>query len=340
MLVDEKKNSRIGSFDVSRILFVLMVCYIHSVNTYSSIALTFMRVAVPGFFVITGYFLVDSLRKNKLKGQLFKTLQLFFTGWFLYLIWEGAKAVHRGTVLEYGITQFHPKALFELFFLCHPQVGGHLWFLLAQFWGLLLIGILYEKHCMQILYPWMILGWLALLIFGKYSVLFFHTDITMFYTQNAICVAVPFMAMGMCLRKNRKILMQAVSVQKNIIYLCLSYFFALAERACLLHFQIMGSRDFYIGTIFFVWWLFVLAIRFPNISRLQSIAMIGRNYTAGMYIIHIWVLDIVEKVTNNIFVVYPLNTLICHTKFLIVFLLSLGTVILWKKIQTKTCKIL
>lgn len=142
MLVDEKKNSRIDSFDILRILFVLMVCYIHSVNTYSSIALTFMRVAVPGFFVITGYFLIDSLRKNKLNGQLFKTLRLFFTGWLLYLIWEGAKAVHHGTVLEFG-------------------------------------------------------------------------------------------------------------------------------------------------TIFFVWWLFVLAIRFPSTSRLQFIAMIGQNYMAGMYIIHI-----------------------------------------------------
>lgn len=138
-----------------------------------------------------------------------------------------------------------------------------------------------------------------MLIFGKYSVLFFYTDIAMFYTQNAICVAVPFMAMGMYLRQNRKKLMQTVSVQKNIIYLCPSYFFALAERACLLHY-----------------------------------------YTAGMYIVHIWVLDIVEKVTNSIFIVYPFNMLICHTKFLIVFLLSLGIVILWKKIQAKTCKIL
>ena len=122
-------------------LFKLFLCYlviaIHLAGeTYPHFPL--YRLAVPMFFIISGYFMrTDKDRAEKAAvGFIKRTLHYMIAGFGLYIIFDFIMCYVNGNGVGYYFTTlFYNDFLLEFFILCRPitYTGSQLWFLIALF---------------------------------------------------------------------------------------------------------------------------------------------------------------------------------------------------------------
>ena len=132
------ENKREYSFDILRVVSMIMVIIVHVSNVYSRsfgiignksflISLVFntiSRISVPIFFMISGTLLVDrSFNKKKYFKRIIKYILLIIVWDIIYLIWE---------YLYLGVTYD------KLYMLLFEPYRAHLWFL----YSILLLYIL------------------------------------------------------------------------------------------------------------------------------------------------------------------------------------------------------
>ena len=92
------EQSRADNIDILKALCAFLIVCIHvpfpgKVGAYFT---TLTRVAVPVFFMITGYFYSDTVARHKEKHQIKKILYLLVEANALFFIWNIALNVLRG----------------------------------------------------------------------------------------------------------------------------------------------------------------------------------------------------------------------------------------------------
>jgi hypothetical protein len=181
-------------------------------------------------------------------------------------------------------------------------VGGHLWYLFALFYVLLIVFLFEKKWSRQKLYPLIPVLLLLDLVFGKYSRLLFGVAIPQIVVRNFICVGLPFFLLG-DLIKTRKI---SMNPRKAMALAAVFAFTTLVERFLVGYFHVNAQRDHYISTIFSAVCVFLLAVQFdckPN-KCCNALAYIGEKLSSAIYILHpifITVLSyVVARISQNI----------------------------------------
>lgn len=136
------RSKRNVFLDLFRFLLSFMVICIHLTGeTYSIYPL--YRLAVPAFFMISGYFLYsDSADGLKRKAHAFalRSAKYMIIGTAIYALFEIVSAIESGTSLGWIFTTFFYEGenfFFRFFILNAPvpyyTVGAQLWFLVALF---------------------------------------------------------------------------------------------------------------------------------------------------------------------------------------------------------------
>ena len=255
------------------------------------------RIAVPIFFMITGYFYSDTVARHKEKRQIKKILYLVVEANVLFFIWNIAlDALRRDSIVTYVQELFTGKSILKFLALNESPLAGHLWYLGAILYVLIIVFLMDKFNCRKILYYLTPVLLITDLMLGKYSLLIFHREFPYILVRNFLCVGIPYFCIGNLIREkqcsekwNGKIL------QVLIVAFVIT---SLVERFILVNAGLNATRDHYLSTTFLAVCLFVYTLK-SNWHN-KELAVIGRRYSTWLYIMHPIFITVFSIVTGKL----------------------------------------
>ena len=279
------EQSRADNIDILKALCAFLIVCIHvpfpgKVGAYFT---TLTRVAVPVFFMITGYFYSDTVARHKEKHQIKKIGGLIIEANIIFFIWNITLSILKGdSIVTYVQSIFTGKNMLEFVVLNKSPLAGHLWYLGAILYVLIIAFLVDKFNCREILYYLTSALLIADLVLGKYSLLIFHREFPYILVRNFLCVGIPYFCIGDLIREKRcsekwnKKLLQVLIVIFAIT--------SLAERFILVNAGLNATRDHYISTTFLAICLFVYTLKSDWNNK--GLTVIGRKYSTWLYIVH------------------------------------------------------
>lgn len=275
--------------DYFRLIAAFLVVAIHTsplsgLNETADFVLTRIvaRVAVPFFFMVSGFFLfpeteAGNLRFNRLASFLKKTSFLYAVAILLYLPLN----IYAGTLEEW---KYLPNLLKDIVF---DGTFYHLWYLPAAIMGACITWLLLKKLRLKqafavsmILYIIGLSGDSYYGIFGNmpllkplYQSLFLFSD----YTRNGIFFAPVFFTLGALLARRTK----KISLRACLAGLAVSFSLMLSEGLLLHNFNLQRHDSMYIMLVPCMFFLFrsLLFLEGKNLKCLRNLSML-------IYLIH------------------------------------------------------
>lgn len=290
---------RTDNIDILKAICAFLIVCIHvpfpgSVGAYFT-ALT--RIAVPIFFMITGYFYSDATARHKEKQQITKIFHLSLETNILYFVWNIALGIlRRDNIVTYVQKFFTGKNILKFLVLNDSPLAWHLWYLGAVFYVLVIVLLMDKFNCRRVLYYLTPILLIVDLVFGKYSLLIFHREFPYILVGNFLCVGIPYFCIGNLLRKKQCAEKWDKEVLRGLIILFAIS--SLVERFALVNAGLNATRDHYISTTFLAISLFVYALK-SNWHN-KRLVVIGRNYSTGLYIVHPIFITVFAIITDKL----------------------------------------
>nr|WP_294530591.1 acyltransferase [uncultured Blautia sp.] len=268
----------------------------------------FFRFAVPVFFMITGFFYSDTIRKGKQKKQILKILKIGILANLFYFAWDLFLVYYRGTGNIPGKIQklLTPEKIRDLFIANESPFRSHLWYLGAILYVLILAAWLVKKekqYWMLLLTPVLLAGDL---IFGKYSLLLWKQEINYIYVRNYLFVGIPYFAIGWSLGIHKERKLRKSRWWKGILPLAGMAVFtwtSLWERRYLESVQANAAREHYLSTTFLTICVFLVFLCWAGFYKRRILsgllAWIGRNCATMIYILHPAVITVMDLYLKN-----------------------------------------
>lgn len=263
-------QGRTDCVDLLKAYCALLIVIIHAPfpGTIGNYITSLTRIAVPIFFMISGYF----YKKDRLILQIKKIAVLFAEANLLFLLWDLLYGQLSGNRLDITF-----KSIMHFLFLNVSPFSGHLWYLGAILYVLIFMwGIEQTKFKKVIFYvtPVLLLGDLIL---GKYSLLLLGKEIPFIIVRNFLFVGIPYFAIG--------ILMNEKKFRIGVWGIPVFTITTLVERFILVSLNANAVRDHYISTTFLAIAVFSFVLEYKG-AVWQVAAKIGREYSTWVYIIH------------------------------------------------------
>lgn len=332
-MINEVHNSeaRKSNIDILRAICAFLIVCIHAPfpGETGAYFVTISRIAVPIFFMITGYFYVDIKEQHKEKNQIIKIIVLNLKSNLIFFIWDIAfHLLGKKSLIDFVQSLFSWKNLFKLFVFNESPLASHLWYLGAILYVLLIILFVDRINCRKILYAFVPILIIIDLLLGKYSLMIFHREFPFILVRNFLCVGIPFFCIGNLIREKR----WNISRQRNIIMLVIFTLTGMLERFMLVNLELNATRDQYISTTFLsvYFFIFVLKSNWTN----TTLAVIGRKYSTGIYILHPIFITILSVITNRLEQIKSIYDFVAP---IIVYFLTLIFLIIFEKLK-KTYK--
>ncbi len=332
-----KKKTAYAGIDRFRIIAALLVITIHtspltSVDDTADFVLTriLARVAVPFFFMASGFFLFsrrdsDVLSAGRLLSFLKRTALLYVAAVLLYLPLN----VYNGTI---QIWTSLPNLLNALLI---EGTFYHLWYVPASMLGAviswMLIRCFKEKGALMIAGLLYIIGLFGDSYYGLSETVpilkaFYQPVLTIAdYTRNGFFFAPVFMILGSCIANQSKRYTKKTCVSG----LCISAALMLAEGLILKSLDIQRHDSMYVMLLPCMFFLFQNLLHWEgrNTEKL-------RKYSVIIYLIHPWIIVLVRQLAAFTKLQWLLvDNSIAH--FLAVAAGSLAAAMLWSAIVTK-----
>ena len=292
-------GERYSGLDILKSICAFLIVSIHAPfpGEAGMYFMSLTRMAVPVFFMITGFFYDGVRRRGRVNAQIMKVFRLFLSANILYFGWGLANAAADGRVGAFVSENFGFRKLLRFVFLNEALFSSHLWYLGALLYVLVIKAALdkwFPQTSDKILYaltPVLLLGDLLL---GKYSMVVFGRAFPHVLVRNFLFVGVPYFSIGCYLYEKRDRI--SIRRERNILLIILFAGTTLLERYLLVRSGLNPPRDHYISSTFLAAAAFIL---FLNSGRDQPRATllekIGREYSAFIFIIHPLLLQIMEK---------------------------------------------
>lgn len=310
------KRKFIASIDALRFLCAILVVALH-VSFYPN---PYYRVAVPIFYMITGYFLVSDLPNapiERILKSILKAVKLTLMANLIYF------------VVKFLILRQTHLAILELI-LFGDAISFHLWYLTSLIEGLLCIWII-KKYTIYKVVPYLIvLGFLANFILGDYSCFFFETPpripisgnhTVLDCNRNFFTTALPFLLLGGLMPRFHNVSLRQAGASTVLFGVIM-----IIEYNFLLKFYPDGKLcgDTLVSTIFMSMAVMQMFLKMNNSSWvIHTTAKWGRKFALDIYIYHILIKIILLKVIS--FSPFEINVGKNNIWFaVLVFLLTVG----------------
>jgi len=204
--IQTQKSTRNIYLDLFKYVLAFLVISVHF-NGISKVYPLF-RLAVPAFFIISGFFVYceDKTNQEKRNKKFIKSsLKYLLIGFLIYILYDFINCFRYGNDLGSFFSGLFYKDFFNSFILRNQPVtsGYHLWFMIALF----VVSIMHYFCCKFNLtkyYP--IISPILLIIalcFRGYFHLHFQYSLGNNYLRNAIFMGFPMFAIGFMLGKYR-----------------------------------------------------------------------------------------------------------------------------------------
>lgn len=181
------------SIDILKFICAVLVIFLHTDFKWHDMILPFTRCAVPCFLMISGFLLYSDggIGQERLIRNIKHIWHIILWSTLLFLVYKEAWSILHGEMFLPSLKQW----LFFFIFNDNP-FAGHLWYLEAYLY-VLLIMLIVDKYrqwkCMLWVTPLLLLGDL---VFGKYSLLLFGREYPFVYVRNFLFVGIPYFMIG------------------------------------------------------------------------------------------------------------------------------------------------
>lgn len=295
-----EKNKYYGMIDVLRLIFAIGVVAIHtmafaSINENLRIATSMgiCRIAVPFFFIVSGYFLYNRITLKKEPKSTLKRLLILYVSW----------VVIESVTLFPTILNYLNSPIFIIKRLLLVGVTGSLWYISSLIIAIILISKLLKKDRIV---PLLIIG-LALYLFGITGDTYyglFSNKLVISYTsifilpQIGVTESILFVTLGAAINKyklNEKIKYSGILSMLSILLL-------LVETFILNKTGIAKDANMYLSVILVAPLILIWALNYKkNISIKFSKAC--KEYSIGIYCSHqilmIWITILAPMLASN-----------------------------------------
>ena len=284
----EVKNYNYKMLNVMKFVCAILVVMIHTMalnsiseDLWVATSLGICRIAVPFFFVISGYFYyevkIEKERRNRIKKY-----------WIIYLKCVGLELI---LLLPMVIVVSKSLPIYIIGFrLLMIGVTGSLWYVFAMVLGFLVLEFFVKRKKYMLLMGLSVVVFVFGLMGDSYGGLFVGTSIEkatntykmiFFMMQAGIVMSVPFLTIGYLINK-----LNIVEKAKNNTMVCLvSGVVLLIEVFTLYKLDIALDYNLYISLIIFVPTLFIFIVK-SNMRVSDKVSEYTRRGSFLVYILH------------------------------------------------------
>lgn len=320
--------SRSSSLDVLKTICCFMVVFIHA-NFDNSIGFflgngMLCRIAVPLFFMISGYFAYKKDNK-KIWSSIMKILKMMIYATIIYFVFELAKCI----LMKESISLLL-KSYINIQFLVFNMgtISGHLWYIRALIY-VYIIYILIKKYKKEkIILPIVFIIYIFDLIICKYSKVIFGSSLPVSIYEpitKYIGTAFVYFSLGYFINKNY----DGKKRKCFYVYALISLIFNIVEYLFLEHTGFSVHICNWIFTLPLVVSIFMIFAFNLKFSSNNILAIIGSKYSTYIYLYHIFVVNVFDFVFKNYFQIYM------YFRAIIVFFITLFIVMLINKLKRK-----
>lgn len=198
-----KRNIWLDIFKLFLCLLVISIHFVGEAYWYFPV----YRLAVPMFFMISGYFNYNDSEEvclNKSKIFIKRCVKYMLIGFLIYIVYDFIGCYINGNGVGYFFTTLFYENFFHEFFILNRPItysGYQLWFLIALF-VVSLLHYLIVKFKKQKWYYFIVpIGIAIFLFFSGYMRLLQNTDMPIRFTRNALVFGLPMFALGYSMAK-------------------------------------------------------------------------------------------------------------------------------------------
>lgn len=337
-----KTTTRVIGLDCLKLLCAFLVICLHKpfeiAEGYTD---AIARIAVPIFFMITGYFYQTCVEKGNQLKQIKKILILVIFCNLLYFAFESAYYIYTGDISEKLQSWFTLKSLIKFLVFNSSPFKGHLWYLGAVLYVLIFIFLFEKKFKRSYLYFLIPILLCINLLLGNFSKLLFGYAISAIYTRNFLFMGLPFFLLGDYIRNGKRFNPMRLNTLISGILAFIFIITTLIEYYLLKHFDFLGTKELFISSIFCAAFLFTFCIKISNRIATNSffikLSDLGRRYSTDIYIFHYIIITFVGKAVSYINI---LNTIYTYIAPIIIFIVTLIFAIIYEALLQKTRNII
>lgn len=295
-------TSRYVGLDILKCICAFLIVCIHCPfpGVFGEYFVAISRIAVPVFFMITGFFYQSTVKRNREKQQIIKILVLTATANVLFFLWKGFLSfISEGTVATYISETFTIKNIIKFLVFNDSPFNSHLWYLGAILYVLLIVAVVRKLNLMRLFYilaPILLIGDLIL---GKYSNLLFHREFSYIIVRNWLFVGIPYFLIGVWLSSNADKLKETLTKGKLVFAMFFFFLTTLLERYFLVSMGLNTTRDHYLSTTLLAVAMFGFFLLYAKPEE-NIAARIGRQDSTWIYIIHPIIITVLGKIAGKI----------------------------------------
>ena len=282
--MDDKRSYSIDF--IKGIAAISIVC-LHCENNDAVDSLIHLvgRMAVPMFFIITGYYLPSMIKSGSLGRHICKLLRILIGGLLFYLSLYCIEAAIHGVFWDrlFQIVQW--RKLWECLLLARIPLNigaGHLWYLLAILYILLFVLFFTRKSQLRSLF-----FLIPILFLVGYLISSFDVDYSLRpYYQNYLFIGLPYVLLGSCIFEGS---WPKMTNKRLGLWIALSAVAYLAEIVLYVIIGLPSHREHYLAIIPLVSFILIWAAGNPQFGRNSFISRIGRKYSIYIYVVQFYI---------------------------------------------------
>lgn len=244
------------------------------------------RVAVPVFFMCSGYFLKKTEESNKsfIIGKIIHIGKITIVACILYI---GYTIYCEG--IGYVISEINIVNLAKVLVFNAPQISSfHLWFLFALIYTYALYYLMCKLRLQKVKLLIAIMCFLVNLIVRE-ALFMVGIDILAQFVRNAYFFGLPLFIVGTWIRDSKEHL-QKIKIRKWCILSILGLVLSILEN----HFLCEYTLELSFGTILYAVGVFIIALKYQG-GDVLKFAYLGEKCSLYIYVIHIIVGTLVFK---------------------------------------------
>ncbi len=336
----QKSYGRHSGFDFLKYICAFMVICIHMSYRGRTTLDPLTRVAVPVFFMISGYYYTSMKQRGRILHQVKRLFLLSLSANIGFILFDALLLFFKGLPLSGAVSPWlRTDTWINFLFFNIPPIWTHVWYLSALLYVYLLIFLFERILPRKILYFFIPVLLCANLILGTYLPFLVKAALPLQWSRNFFFLGLPCFLLGdlICQKKDQIKVGNLFLILLGIV----SGLICVLESKFLYSLKLCINKDFFIGTIFMALSLFLLAGRCHDICSkklLCRISFMGKEFSLMIFILHPVIIRIVSEIVAITEPVFPgINTLYFYTgPFLILLLSSLaaaGIRLLTRKIK-------
>lgn len=242
--------------------------------------------AVPIFFMTTGYFYSATKKKHRELLQIRKIGGYFLYANALFLVFQlGIHVLKYKTLAGFFAKFFSADALLKFLLLNHSPFQEHLWYLGAILYALAIVYFVDRHWGREKLYPAIPFLLVADLVLGKYSRVLLGMEFPYILVRNFLFVGLPYVLIGDLLAKRSPQFKSRTLLFAAVLFALT----ALLEPYLLDSFGMNTARKHNISTTFLALSVFLLALNsrdLPDNRLYQWCCFAGKHLSLNIYILH------------------------------------------------------